>query len=96
MCRMYECKFLHLVITSSPSNTLELLRINGHGVLTVLLQHREGLLVVDFPHPVGVAWDPDLGEGDELRAGSTGFVDEVDGLADTALEVEPCGLGSDL
>lgn len=95
MC-LCMCVYVHLVIPRSPSDALELFRVDGHGVLAVLLQHGERLLVVYLPLPVGVAWDPDFGEGDELCAGGTGFVDEVDGLADAAFEVEPCGLGGDL
>jgi hypothetical protein len=38
----------------------------------------------------------DFREGNELASCLSGFVDEVDGLADTALEVEPARLGSDL
>ena len=93
---VWMCGCVHLVIPRSPSDALELFRVDGHGVLAVLLQHGERLLVVYLPLPVRVAWDPDFGEGDELCAGGTGFVDEVDGLADAAFEVEPCGLGGDL
>ena len=41
-------------------------------------------------------WNPYFWESDELGPGLTSFIDEVDGLADCAFEVKPCGLGSDL
>lgn len=37
-----------------------------------------------------------FGEGNELAPGSAGLVDEVDGLSDAALKVEPSRLGGDL
>lgn len=38
----------------------------------------------------------DFREGHELASCLSSFVDEVDGLADTALEVEPARLGGNL
>lgn len=38
----------------------------------------------------------DFREGNELASCLSGFVDEVNGLADTTLEVEPARLGGDL
>ena len=54
------------------------------------------MLVVYLPHPVGIAWDPDFGEGNEFAAGGAGFVDEVDCFLDAGSEVKPAGLGGDL
>jgi hypothetical protein len=54
------------------------------------------LLVVDLPHPVWITWDPYFGEGNELAAGLTRFIDEVDGLSNTALKIEPGRLRGDL
>lgn len=38
----------------------------------------------------------DFGEGNQLASSLTGFIDEVDGLLSTALEIEPAGLGGNL
>ena len=54
------------------------------------------MLIVNLPHPVRIPWDPDFGEGDEFGASGAGFVDEVNGLADAAFEIEPSRLRSDL
>lgn len=105
---------LHLVVAGCAADAAHFLGVDGEGVLAVLLQHREGLLVGDLPHPVRVAGHPlnpslaeirsstvemmlltDFREGNELASGLAGFVDEVDGLLDTALEIEPCWLGGD-
>lgn len=53
------------------------------------------MLVVDLPHPIRIAWDPDLRKGDELTSSVSSFFDEVDGLLDAGFEVEPAWLGSD-
>ena len=87
---------VHLVVPRCTANTSELLRIHGQGVLTVRLQHWERLLVVDLPHPVRVAWDPDFWEGNELASCCAGFIDEVNGLLNAGFEVEPAWLGGDL
>lgn len=47
-----------LVIAGCAADTAHLLRVDGKGVLAVLLQHGEGLEVVDLPHPVRVSRDP--------------------------------------
>lgn len=47
-----------LVIAGCAADAAHLLRVDGEGVLPVLLQHGEGLEVVDLPHPVRVARDP--------------------------------------
>jgi hypothetical protein len=75
---------LHLVVPRSPPNSFELLRVHGHRVLPVLLQHRQRLLVVHLPHPVRIPWNPDLGEGDEFGSGGARFVNEIYGLPDAA------------
>jgi hypothetical protein len=54
------------------------------------------LLVVDLPNPVRISRNPYFGEGNELAAGLARFVDEVNGLANTALKIKPGGLRSDL
>jgi len=86
----------HLVIPRRTANPTKLFRVHRKRVLTVPLEHGKRLLVVDLPHPVGIAWDPYFREGDELAACVAGFFDEVDGLLDAGFEVEPAGLGSDL
>lgn len=103
---------IHGVVPGSAADAPHLLRVDSQAVLAVLLEHGEGLLVGDFPHPVRVARHPlkrleavdqrctqihtNFGEGNQLAASSTSFIDEADGLLDTALEVEPGGLGGDL
>lgn len=87
---------LHLVVTRSASNTSEFLRVNWKRVLTILLQHRKRLLVVDFPHPIRIARNPDFWECNELASSLTSFVDEVDGLLYTGFEVEPAWLRGNL
>ena len=87
---------LHLVVTRSATNPSEFLRVDWEGVLTVLLQHRKRLLVVDLPHPVGVAGNPDFWKSNALAPSLTGLVDEVDGLLDTSFEVEPAWFRGDL
>lgn len=47
-----------LVIAGCAADAAHLLRVDGKGVLAVLLQHGKGLEVVDLPHPVRVARDP--------------------------------------
>jgi hypothetical protein len=54
------------------------------------------LLVVVLPEPVRVSWDPDLWEGDELASSFTSLVDELDGLLNAGLKIEPTWLRSDL
>jgi hypothetical protein len=54
------------------------------------------LLVVDLPHPVGVAGNPDFWKSNELAPSLTSLVDEVDSLLNTSLEVEPARLRGDL
>ena len=53
-------------------------------------------MVVYLPHPVGIAWDPHFGEGNEFAAGGASFVDEVDCFLDASGEIKPAGLGGDL
>ena len=86
---------LHLVVTSSATNAPELLGVDGKRVFAVLLQHGQRLLVVDLPHPVRVAWDPDLRKSDELASSLTSFIDESNGLLNASFEIEPAGLGCD-
>lgn len=86
---------LHLIVTSSATNAPELFRVNGKGVLAVLLQHGKRLLVVDLPHPVRVARNPDFWKCDELASSLTGFIDECDSLLNAGLEIEPAGFGGD-
>jgi hypothetical protein len=47
-----------LVIAGCATDAAKFLRIHGHGVLAVALQHGEGLEVGDLPHPVGISRDP--------------------------------------
>ena len=47
-----------LVLLCSCTDTVHLRAVTGKTVLTILLQQRQGLLVVDAPHPVRVARDP--------------------------------------
>ncbi|KAI6752059.1 hypothetical protein HG531_006755 [Fusarium graminearum] len=77
-----------LVIASSASDAAHLFRVDSHGVLTVSLEHREGLEVGDLPHPVGISRNP-CDVSNKLASSLTSFVDEVNGLANTALEIEP-------
>lgn len=47
-----------LVIAGCAADAAHLLRVDGKGVLAVLLQHGKRLEIVDLPHPVRVARDP--------------------------------------
>ena len=42
-----------------------------------------------LPQPIRVARNPDFGEADQFASGLPGFVDPVNGLLDTQLQVEP-------
>jgi len=48
----------YLVLLCSCTDTVHLRAVAWKTVLTVLLQQRQGLLVVDAPHPVRVARNP--------------------------------------
>ena len=86
---------LHLIASSGATNASELFGVNGKRVLTVLLQHRQRLLVIDLPHPVRVAWDPNFWESDELASCLASFVDKGDCLLDASFKIEPARLGGD-
>lgn len=90
-----RCNGLHLVVTGGTSDAPELFRIDGQRVLTILLQHRQRLLVVDLPHPVRISRNPNFGEGDQLAPTLSGLLDEGYGLLDASLKVEPARLGRD-
>lgn len=46
------------IITSGGTDLAHLLGIRREGVLAVRFKERQSLLIVDLPHPVGVARDP--------------------------------------
>jgi hypothetical protein len=87
---------IHLVVSSSPANAPELLRVNRKGVLAVLLEQGQRLLVVVLPEPVGVAWNPDLREGNQLASSFASLIDEFDSFLNAGLKIEPAWLRGNL
>lgn len=47
-----------LIVAGGSADATHLLRVDGEGVLPVLLQHGERLEVVDLPHPVRITRNP--------------------------------------
>ena len=46
------------IVANSRTDSAHLIGIGREAVLTVCLEKWKGLLIIDLPHPVRVAWDP--------------------------------------